>query len=75
MKEKMLNLDLINIEATMKLTKNEKFQRYLLWLKTNGAIFKGIQFPSVFGKAEIIGIAALEDLPPCHVFLSIFLLQ
>jgi len=41
------------------------------WLRKNGAIFSGIDFPVAFGNCGYIGVAAKKDIPPNKVIVAI----
>ncbi|KAL4495703.1 hypothetical protein ABPG72_014172 [Tetrahymena utriculariae] len=61
----------INKELTAKMQKLEKYVNFNNWLKANGVVYDGVEYPVVFGQYGLIGAAATKDIAPLTAFISI----
>lgn len=61
----------INPAKTEELKNNPKYQRYLKWVRENGLIANGVDFPVAFGSLGYLGLAANKDIPPYTAFLAL----
>lgn len=50
---------------------NKKYENFINWLKSNGALFPNISFPAYFENNTMRGISVISPIPPYTAFFHI----
>lgn len=48
-----------------------KYERFLSWFKSNGGVYRHIEYPAYFPPTNYIGLKAAESIPRNTVIMSV----